>query len=71
MDIETAKVGGKGEEEGCFEVDVGDVGEVDTGEDWEGAGDEGELYMEIVEGGAGGDALVLANPISKGVSEVK
>ncbi len=33
MDIEMAKVGGKGEEERHFEIDVGDVGEVDTGED--------------------------------------
>ncbi len=27
--------------------------------------------MEIVEGGAGSDTLVLANPITKGVAQVK
>ncbi len=33
--------------------------------------DEGERGMEVMEGSAGGSALVLANPITKGVAKVK
>ncbi len=34
-------------------------------------GDEGERFMEVGKGGAGGNMLVLANPITKGVAKVK
>ncbi len=36
--IQMAKVGGEEEEEDCFEINVGDVREVDTGEDGDGVG---------------------------------
>ncbi len=59
------------EEEYCFEINVGDVREVDTGEDGKGTGDKGERNMEVMESGTQRGALILADPMAEGVSEVK